>query len=62
MRLSRHHPLSPNVMVFYNLNTKIAEVAQLDLSKVEDEIVDSVSPEDFDISLPVFLRQSFFSK
>jgi HD-GYP domain-containing protein (c-di-GMP phosphodiesterase class II) len=62
MRLSRLHPLSPNVMVFYNLTTKIAEVAHLDLSEVEDEIVDSVSPEDYDIGLSVFLRQSFFSK
>jgi HD-GYP domain-containing protein (c-di-GMP phosphodiesterase class II) len=62
MRLNRLHPLTPTVMVFYNLTTKTAEVAQLDLSKVEDEIVDSVSPEDYDIGLSVFLRQSFFSK
>jgi HD-GYP domain-containing protein (c-di-GMP phosphodiesterase class II) len=62
MRLNRLHPLSPNVMVFYNLTTKIDEVAQLDLSEVEDEIVDSVSPDDFDIGLSAFLRQSFFSK
>lgn len=62
MRLNRLHPLSPTVMVFYNLTTKTDEVAQLDLSKVEDEIVGSVSPDDFGIGLPVFLRQSFFSK
>jgi HD-GYP domain-containing protein (c-di-GMP phosphodiesterase class II) len=62
MRLNRLHPLSPTVMVFYNLTTKTDEVAQLDLSKVEDEIVGSVSPDDFGIGLPIFLRQSFFSK
>jgi HD-GYP domain-containing protein (c-di-GMP phosphodiesterase class II) len=62
MRLNRLHPLTPTVMVFYNLTTKTDEVAQLDLSKVEDEIVGSVSPDDFGIGLPVFLRQSFFSK
>lgn len=62
MRLNRLHPLSPVVMVFYNLTTKLDEVAQLDLSKVEDEIVGSVSPDDFGIGLPEFLRQSFFNK
>jgi hypothetical protein len=49
-------------MVFYNLTTKLDEVAQLDLSKVEDDIVGSVSPDDFGIGLPGFLRQSFFNK
>lgn len=61
MRLNRHTPLSPVVMVFYNMNTKSDEVAQLDLSKVDDEILSSVSPDDFGIELPTFLRQSFFS-
>jgi HD-GYP domain-containing protein (c-di-GMP phosphodiesterase class II) len=62
MRLNRLHPLSPVVMVFYNLTTKLDEVAQLDLSKVEDDIVGSVSPDDFGIGLPGFLRQSFLKK
>jgi HD-GYP domain-containing protein (c-di-GMP phosphodiesterase class II) len=61
MRLNRLKPLSPMVMVFYNLTTKLDEVAQLDLSKVEDEIIGSVSPDDFSISLPGFLRNSFFN-
>jgi HD-GYP domain-containing protein (c-di-GMP phosphodiesterase class II) len=62
MRLNRLQPLSPVVMVFYDLTTKLDEVSQLDLSKVDDEIVGSVSPEDFNIGLSEFLRQSFFNK
>lgn len=62
MRLNRHAPQSPVVMVFYNLNTKLDEVAQLDLSKVEDEIIGSVSPDDFGMNLGSFLRQSLLNK
>lgn len=62
MRLNRHQPLSPVVMVFYNLKTKLDEVAQLDLSKDADEVVGSVSPDDFGIGVSGFLRQSFFNK
>jgi HD-GYP domain-containing protein (c-di-GMP phosphodiesterase class II) len=62
MRLNRLQPLSPVVMVFYNLTTKLDEVAQLNLSKVEDEIVGSVSPDDFGIRLSSFMRQSFFTQ
>jgi HD-GYP domain-containing protein (c-di-GMP phosphodiesterase class II) len=62
MRLNNLQPLSPIVMVFYNLTTKIDEVAQLDLSKVDDEIIGSVSPDDFGIRLSGFLRTSFFNK
>jgi hypothetical protein len=50
------------VMVFYNLTTKLDEVSQLDLSKVEDKIVGSVSPDDFGLGISGFLRQSFFNK
>lgn len=60
MRLNKHQPLSPVVMVFYNLTTKLDEIAQLDLSKVDDKIVGSVSPDDFGIGLSSFLSQSFF--
>jgi hypothetical protein len=49
-------------MIFYDLSTKKDEVVRLDLSKVEDEIVGSVSPDDFGIRLSGFLRQSFFNK
>lgn len=62
MRLNRLHPLSPVVMVFYDLTTKSDEIAQLDLSKIEDEITGSVSPDDFGIHLSGFLRQSFINK
>jgi HD-GYP domain-containing protein (c-di-GMP phosphodiesterase class II) len=62
MRLNHLHPLSPVVMIFYDLSTKKDEVVRLDLSKVEDEIVGSVSPDDFGIRLSGFLRQSFFNK
>jgi hypothetical protein len=49
-------------MIFYDLTTRLDEVTQLDLSKVDDEIIGSVSPDDFGISLSGFLRQSFFKK
>lgn len=62
MRLNRLHPLSPVVMVFYNLTTKLDEVEQIDLSKDKDDIVGSVSPDDFGIRLSDFLRQSFFNQ
>jgi HD-GYP domain-containing protein (c-di-GMP phosphodiesterase class II) len=62
MRLNHLHPLSPVVMIFYDLSTKKDEVVRLDLSQVEDEIVGSVSPDDFGIRLSGFLRQSFFNK
>jgi HD-GYP domain-containing protein (c-di-GMP phosphodiesterase class II) len=62
MRLNHLHPLSPVVMIFYDLTTKKDEVVRLDLSQVEDEIIGSVSPDDFGIRLSGFLRQSFFDK
>ena len=62
MRLNKHQPISPTVMVFYNLTTKLDEVFQVDLSKVEDKIVGSVSPDDFNLGLSGFLRQSFFNQ
>jgi HD-GYP domain-containing protein (c-di-GMP phosphodiesterase class II) len=62
MRINRLEPFSPVVMVFYNVTTKLDEVSQLDLSKVDDEIVGSVSPDDFGHELSGFLRQSFFNK
>jgi HD-GYP domain-containing protein (c-di-GMP phosphodiesterase class II) len=62
MRLNKHQPMAPMVMVFYNLTTKLDEVSQLDLSKVEDKIVGSVSPDDFGLGISGFLRQSFFNK
>ena len=60
MCLNHVQPMSPVVMAFYNLTTKSDEVARLDLSKVEDEITGSVSPDDFGFGLPEFLRKSFF--
>jgi HD-GYP domain-containing protein (c-di-GMP phosphodiesterase class II) len=51
MRLNKTQPLSPVVMTFYNLTTKLDEVAQINLSKSEDEIVSSISPDDFNKNL-----------
>jgi HD-GYP domain-containing protein (c-di-GMP phosphodiesterase class II) len=61
LRLNKHKPLAPVVMVFYNLTTKLDEVAQIDLSKSDDAIVGSVSSDDFGIGLSGFLRNSFFA-
>jgi HD-GYP domain-containing protein (c-di-GMP phosphodiesterase class II) len=62
MRVNKHFPISPTVMVFYNSITRLDEVFQLDLSTVEDKIVGSVSPGDFNLGLSDFLRQSFFNQ
>jgi hypothetical protein len=62
MRLNKNLPMSPTVMVFYNLATKLDEVFQLDLSIVEDKIEGSVLPDDFNLDLSGFLRNSFFNK
>lgn len=62
MRLNRLYPLSPVVMAFYDLATKQDQVIQIDLSKEDDEIVASVSPDEFSLNLPTFLRHSFFNK
>jgi len=62
MRLNKNLPMSPTVMVFYNLTTKLDEVFQLDLSIVEDKIEGSVLPDDFNLDLSGFLRNSFFNK
>ncbi len=62
MQLNRLQPLSPVVIVFYNLTTKLDEVSQIDLSKVEDAIIGSISPDEFDINLSEFLRRAFFNK
>jgi HD-GYP domain-containing protein (c-di-GMP phosphodiesterase class II) len=62
MRLNKHLPMSPTVMVFYNLTTKLDEVFQLDLSTAEDKIDGSVLPDDFNLELSGFLRKSFFNK
>ncbi|WP_339722856.1 HD domain-containing phosphohydrolase [uncultured Paraglaciecola sp.] len=61
IRLNPLSPLSPVVMVFYNLTTQLDEVVQIDLTKVDDEIVASVSPDDFGIRLSEFLHHSFFN-
>jgi hypothetical protein len=62
MRVNKHFPMSPTVMVFYNSITRLDEVFQLDLSTVEEKIVGSVSPGDFNLGLSDFLRQSFFNQ
>jgi hypothetical protein len=62
MRLNKHLLMSPTVMVFYNLTTKLDEVFQLDLSIIEDQIDGSVLPDDLNLDLSRFLRKSFFNK
>ncbi|MEP1447552.1 MAG: HD domain-containing phosphohydrolase [Paraglaciecola sp.] len=61
MRLNRLYPLSPVVMAFYNLASKQDEIIQIDLSKENDEIIGSISPDEFGLNLSTFLRHSFFN-
>jgi HD-GYP domain-containing protein (c-di-GMP phosphodiesterase class II) len=61
MRLNHLQPLKPIVMVFYNLTTKLDEVSQIDLSKVEDEIVGSVSPDEFGFNYLGFYVSHFLT-
>lgn len=52
--------LSPVVMTFYSINSNhYNEIKRVDLSKVDDEIVSGVRPDDFNINLPKFFKDVF---
>lgn len=62
MRLNRKKPLSPVVMVFYDLTSKSNETpSQLDLVNHSDFIVNSVDPSDFGVNLIDFLHKTLSS-
>lgn len=63
MRLNRHKPLKPVVMVFYDLATKSSEEpSQLNLAQHNDTIINSVDPKDFDMNLMQFLQKTLLSQ
>jgi HD-GYP domain-containing protein (c-di-GMP phosphodiesterase class II) len=63
LRLNKHAPLKPLVMVFYDIQTKSeSSPKQVDLAKTDDTILSSISPEDFDIEMVVFLKQVLTAK
>jgi HD-GYP domain-containing protein (c-di-GMP phosphodiesterase class II) len=61
MRLNRHQPLKPVVMVFYDLIERQDMVKQLDLAINDDAIVGSVDPADFNLGLSQFLQQTLLA-
>jgi HD-GYP domain-containing protein (c-di-GMP phosphodiesterase class II) len=61
MRLNRHQPLKPVVMIFYDLTTRQDIVKQFDLANSEDAIVSSVDPADFNLGLSQFLKQTLLA-
>jgi HD-GYP domain-containing protein (c-di-GMP phosphodiesterase class II) len=62
MRLNKLSPLKPIVMAFYDLNSRQHDtVTQLDLTIVDDEIVGSVDPADFELNLKQFLHQTLLA-
>jgi len=61
MRLNRHQPLKPVVMIFYDLLERQDMVKQLDLATNDDAIVGSVDPADFNLGLSQFLQQTLLA-
>lgn len=59
-RANAKEPLKPQVMSFYNINSgHFNEVKSLDLSKVADEIISSMRPDEFKFNLPKFFKEVF---
>lgn len=59
-KANKEDPLSPQVMCFYSVKSgSYREITKLDLSKLDDEIVSSVKPNDFKINLSKFFREIF---
>ncbi|UAA37965.1 HD-GYP domain-containing protein [Paraneptunicella aestuarii] len=55
-------PLKPVIMTFYSIKSgNHTELKRLDLSKVKDDIVTSVRPEEFRINLTKFFREIFLA-
>ena len=55
--------LSPAVMTFYSVNgNHFNEIKRIDLSKVDDEIVSGIKPDEFGIDLPRFFRDVFLNQ
>ena len=55
--------LSPTVMTFYSVNgNHFNEIKRIDLSKVDDEIVSGIKPDEFNINLPRFFRDVFLNQ
>ncbi|KXI27129.1 HD-GYP domain-containing protein [Paraglaciecola hydrolytica] len=62
MRLNKKRPLQPVVMAFYDLDSRQHDtVTQLDLAVVDDVIVGSVDPADFELNLKQFLHQTLLA-
>jgi HD-GYP domain-containing protein (c-di-GMP phosphodiesterase class II) len=59
-RANAKEPLKPQVMSFYNVNSgHFNEVKSLDLSKIKDEIISSMRPDEFKFNLPKFFKEVF---
>lgn len=62
IRSNDKEPLKPLVMTFYSIRSEHhTEVKRLDLSKVDDDIVSTVRPEEFKMNLNKFFREVFLS-
>jgi hypothetical protein len=63
LRRNKSQPLSPMVMVFYDLATKTSsEPYPLDLTKSAETIIGSIDPADFGVNLEQFLLQTFTTR
>jgi HD-GYP domain-containing protein (c-di-GMP phosphodiesterase class II) len=52
--------VSPIIMTFYSVKSNhFNEVKRIDLSKIEDEIVSGVRPDEFNLNLPKFFQEVF---
>ena len=62
VKANKTNPLSPKVITLYHLKSgTYSETKIVDLSKVQDEIENSVRPEEFGINLTKFFRDIFMS-
>lgn len=60
VQANKEDPVKPLVMCFYSTKSSAhTELKKLDLSKVEDEIISTVRPDEFKINLSKFFREVF---
>jgi HD-GYP domain-containing protein (c-di-GMP phosphodiesterase class II) len=61
IRLNKLKPLAPVVMVFYDIHTKKETPSRIDLSVTDEEIIDSVSLDQTDMSMSQLLSKALTS-
>jgi hypothetical protein len=58
IRLNKEQPLSPVVMVFYDIKTREDKANRIDLSATDDEIISSIAMDDIEITMSQLLTKA----